>query len=101
MSRPKSVSSVRLRSRRRRSPAELLLELLDRPGQGPLRDIELLRRTSAIQGVGVRLGVNHLGLPGIVYCRSGSPTEAISLSRGFVRCKAVAAIRRQKRLHGC
>jgi hypothetical protein len=38
-------------------PAELLLELLDRPGQGRLRDIALLRRTREIQGVGESCGI--------------------------------------------
>jgi hypothetical protein len=41
-------------------PAELLLELLDRPGQCRLRDIALLRRTCEIQGVGDRQKIAHL-----------------------------------------
>ena len=41
-------------------PAELLLELLDRPGQGRLRDIAPFRRTREIQGVGDRHKIAHL-----------------------------------------
>src|SRR6516164_2358359 len=82
---PAEISQMRqLALAPQQQPAELLLELLDRPGQGRLRDIAVLRRTREIQGVGDRQKIAHLvhlhatTVPAVDRWRKTQPRDTIA-----------------------